>query len=116
MSKIFTIALLCLSFCAIGLLLTLSSFVRNYKSLNTPNIIKGDDGQILEDDQYQKLLTLASYPIVGNFYAERLIKEMVLKKQWESVLEKSSIALESIINRRSYKIWYYKAVAECASF
>jgi hypothetical protein len=50
---------------------------------------------------------------LGQFYAERLIKEMVKRKQYEKVLVSSVIALDSIVNRRSYKIWFYKAVAEC---
>jgi hypothetical protein len=68
---------------------------------------------MLETFQFEKLQALAAYPLLGQFYAERLIKEMVRRKQYEEVLVSSVIALDSIVNRRSYKIWFYKAVAEC---
>lgn len=76
MSKILTIALLCFSLFFIAILITLSSFLKDYKEYNSykPMHDNWNDGQILETSQFEKLKQLASYPLVGQFYLERLAK------------------------------------------
>jgi hypothetical protein len=86
MSKIFTIAIFCLSICLLSALLTLHYFIEDYKSLSNPNLNNYSDGQSLEDYRYNKLKTFSSYPILGYFYSESLIKEMVKRKLWEEAI------------------------------
>ncbi len=74
MSKLFTVAILCASFCAIGLLISLNSFINDYKSFYSPYKSSGSNGQMLETSQYDKLHKLAHYPFVGHFYTEALIR------------------------------------------
>jgi hypothetical protein len=73
MSKLLTVAILCISFCAIGLIFSLNSFIDDYTSFHNPQKSSASNGQLLETTQFEKLQKLAQYPLVGRFYTEALV-------------------------------------------
>lgn len=59
---------------------------------------------------------LSEIPGLGQFFVEEKLKKMIKEKKWIECLNESSQAINSVLHGMSYKIWYYKAIAECATF
>jgi hypothetical protein len=59
------------------------------------------------------LQELTAFPLLGSFFWEEKIAELVMLSRYNETVQESALAVQNAINQRSFSIWYHKALAEC---
>lgn len=71
--------------------------------------------QLAESDLTRAQI-VSDLPLIGQFFMEHRLGLLIKDRQWQTVIEVAQYALHSPINSMSHIIWYYKGLAECATY
>jgi hypothetical protein len=107
-----------LSILALPLIFFLYKYVPYYlhdrkADLASPIIVNPLNANATSSQRLKHLEELSSLPLVGQFFLEDNILELLRLNRLEEVVEKSGFAVESVLNGHSPQIWYYRALSQC---
>lgn len=81
--------------------------------LSAPIIVNAISANATTSQRLKHLEELSALPLVGQFFLEDNILELLRLNRLEEAVEKSGSAIESPLNGHSPQIWYYRALSQC---